>query len=90
MKDEVIALAEQINMTLLEIPEIKEYLRLQELYNKDEQVQLMVSHLKDSNITKEEYNRLIKEYVRNPLVNNYLQARQEALDIINSIKGLIK
>lgn len=88
--DKVFEIAKKLNAELKELPEIKEYLYLKSLYDKDKKVQSLIKKMDEPAIKQEEYDRLMKEYVANPLVNNYLQARQEAIDIINTIKDLIK
>lgn len=86
----VIDIAKEINTELKQIPEIQEYLRLKTLYDADEIVQSLLKKMNDPKVTKKEYSGLIDEYFKNPLVNNYLQARAEALDVINTVKDGIK
>lgn len=88
--EDVLLIAKKINNELKNIPEIKEYLRLKSLFDEDSYIQQLIKQMDNPHISQEEYDRLMKDYLSNPLVNNYLQSRQEALDIINTIKDMIK
>ena len=86
--EEAISLRKEIN----ELPEIKEYLRLKELYENDESLKEMrynIAKLKSEG-KEEERKNLLDLYNKHPLVNNYEIAKQEAIDVLNTIKNIIR
>ena len=86
--EEALSLRKEIN----ELPEIKEYLRLKELYENDESLKEMrynIAKLKSEG-KEEERKNLLDLYNKHPLVNNYEIAKQEAIDILNTIKNIIR
>ena len=90
--DKVIETAEKLKQSLLELPEVKEYLNLKDLYEKDEslkQMRLDIARLKKEG-KEEERNNLIAVYNNHPLVNNYNIAKEEVKAILETIKNMIE
>ena len=86
--DKTIELALELHDELLSLPEIKEYLRLKDLYQKDEELKRMrleIARLKNEN-KEEERENLLKIYHQHPLVNNYFLAKEEADSILREIQ----
>ena len=86
--DKVIKLAQELNQELISLPEMKEYLRLKELYHNDQELKELrenIARLKNEN-KEEERNNLLQIYNRHPLVNNYFMAKEEVMAILNEIQ----
>lgn len=86
--EEAISLRKEIN----DLPEIKEYLRLKELFEKDESLKEMrnnIAKLKSEG-KEEERKNLLNLYNNHPLVNNYYLAQEEAISILSAIKDIIQ
>lgn len=86
--EEALSLRQEIN----NLPEIKEYLRLKNLFENDESLKEMrynIAKLKSED-KEEERKNLLDLYNKHPLVNNYEIAKQEAIDILNTIKNIIR
>lgn len=86
--EEAISLRKEIN----DLPEIKEYLRLKELFEKDESLKEMrnnIAKLKSEG-KEEERKNLLNLYNNHPLVNNYYLAQEETISILSAIKDIIQ
>ena len=90
--DEVIEVTKKLKKSLLELPEIKEYLKLKDLYEKDESLKQMrrdIARLKNEG-KEEERNNLLNIYNNHPLVNNYNLAKEEVKEILQTIRDIIQ
>ena len=90
--DEVIEVSKKLKESLLELPEIKEYLKLKDLYEKDESLKQMrrdIARLKNEG-KEEERNNLLNIYNNHPLVNNYNLAKEEVKEILQTIRDIIQ
>ena len=90
--DEVIEASKKLKESLLELPEIKEYLKLKDLYEKDESLKQMrrdIARLKNEG-KEEERNNLLNIYNNHPLVNNYNLAKEEVKEILQTIRDIIQ
>ena len=90
--DEVIEVSKKLKESLLELPEIKEYLKLKDLYEKDETLKQMrrdIARLKNEG-KEEERNNLLNIYNNHPLVNNYNLAKEEVKAILQTIRDIIQ
>ena len=90
--DEVIEVSKKLKESLLELPEIKEYLKLKDLYEKDESLKQMrrdIARLKNEG-KEEERNNLLSIYNNHPLVNNYNLAKEEVKAILQTIRDIIQ
>lgn len=88
MDDLVISLAREVKEELDKLPEIQEYLKLKKLYETDPtliELRQNIARL-ESEGKKEEKNNLIEIYNSNPLVVNYLQTKEEVINILDEIK----
>ena len=89
---EVIEVSKKLKESLLELPEIKEYLKLKDLYEKDESLKQMrrdIARLKSEG-KEEERNNLLSIYNNHPLVNNYNLAKEEVKEILQTIRDIIQ
>lgn len=86
--DKVIESAEALKSALLAKEEIKEYLHLKSLIEKDENLSNIRQKIKAAN--GKEKVRLINEYNASPLVMNYLSIKEEVDEILLSISNIIK
>ena len=90
--DEIIKKAKELKEDINNLPEMKEYLRLKELLEKDEelkQMRLDIARLKLEN-KEEERKNLINIYNSHPLVNNFYLAQEEIKSILGSIKNILE
>ena len=86
--EEAVALRKEINS----LPEIQEYFRLKELFEKDTSLQEMrqnIAKLKSEG-KEEERKNLLEVYNKHPLVNNYYLTKEEAISILNTIKNILE
>ena len=90
--DKVIEQALALKEDLLNLPEVKEYFSLKELYENDEELETMrkeIARLKTLG-KEEERNNLLKIYNSHPLVNNFQIAKEEVKHILLTIKDIIQ
>ena len=76
---------------LYSLPEIKEFLRLKEALEKDEELKEMrqeIARLTNEG-KKEEHDNLLNVYNSHPLVANYLAMREEAISLLSQIKDIL-
>ncbi len=86
--DEVKSLRSDID----NLPEVQEYYRLKETYEKDEELQRMrmeIARLKSLG-KEEERNNLLEIYNQHPLVVNYEVYKEEVEDLLRQIKNIIQ
>ncbi|MBR0440204.1 MAG: YlbF family regulator [Bacilli bacterium] len=89
--DKVIVKAKELKEEINSLPEVKEYLRLKEIYEKDDELRKMrldIATLKSKG-KEEERNNLLKIYNSHPLVANYLSAKEEVEEILLAIKNIL-
>ena len=90
--NEIILEAKKLRDNIDELPEIKEYYRLKQLYENDWELKKMrteIARLKSLN-KEEERNNLLAIYNKHPLVNNYEVAKQEAMSVLLTIQNIIQ
>lgn len=90
--DKIIEEAKSLRDDIDSLPEIKEYYRLKELYENNQNLKEMrrdIARLKNEG-KEEERNNLLQIYNSHPLVNNYEMAKEEAERILLVIKNIIQ
>ena len=90
--DEIIEQAKALREDIDELPAIKEYYRLKELYENDlglKTMRMNMARLKSEG-KEEERNNLYTLYKSHPLVNNFEVAEMEAKRILKEIKDTIE
>ena len=90
--DKIIEEAKSLREGIDSLPEIKEYYRLKELYENDQDLKEMrrdIARLKSEG-KEEERNNLLQIYNSHPLVNNYEMVKEEAERILLVIKNIIQ
>ncbi len=90
--DEVLKLAKSLREDIDNLPEIQEYYRLKKLMEEDEHLKEMrtqIARLKSEGKNEESKN-LLELYNNHPLVNNYNIAREEAIELLKSVKEIIE
>ena len=90
--DKIIALAKEIRDDIDNLPQVKEYYRLKEIYENDKELKAMrnkIARLKVEGKEKER-NELLKAYNSHPLVNNYNIARDEVKEILLNLQNIIQ
>ena len=91
MNDEIIKQAKSLRHDIDNLPSIKEYYRVKDLYEKDEELKVMrteIARLKSEG-KEEERKNLLERYNKHPLVNNYELAKEEVISILSVIKDII-
>ncbi|MGM9873787.1 MAG: hypothetical protein ACI31G_02555 [Bacilli bacterium] len=73
---------------IYEEPLVKEYFRLKQLIENDEQISLLKKQIAKSKKEKNdiEYNRLMELYNDNPLIKNFSSVENEVYALLNQIK----
>lgn len=90
--DKVIEKVNELSDEIQKLPEVIEFLKNKELLENNQELQgfrLEIAKLTNDGKLKER-DELIAKYKENPLVNNYENSREEVLQILNSIKEIIK
>lgn len=90
--NKVIEKAEELRQEILLLPEVKEYLRLKEVIENNEELRGLreeIAHLANDKKMKERDN-LLAIYKAHPLVVNYEQSREEVMEILNTIRDILK
>ena len=90
--DELIKQAKLLREDIDNLPEIKEYYRLKDLYENDLGLKTMrqnIARLKSEG-KEMERNNLLNLYNSHPLVSNYMIAKEEAERILLVIKNIIQ
>ena len=90
--DKVLEEARKLREDIDELPEIKEYLKLKQLIETDDELKKMrleIARLKSLG-KEEERNNLLNIYNNHPLVNNFEIAKEEAHSILLTIRNLIQ
>lgn len=90
--DKIIELAKEIRSDIDNLPQVKEYYRLKEIYESSEELKAMrkeIARLKVQGKEKER-NELLKAYNSHPLVNNYNIAKDEVKEILLNLQNIIQ
>ena len=90
--DEVIKKANELHEAIQETPEVKEYLKLKELIESNDELKelrLNIARLANENKLTERDN-LIKIYNSHPLVANYETAKENVRSLLLTIKQIIE
>ena len=90
--DELIKQAKLLREDIDNLPEIKEYYRLKDLYENDLGLKTMRQNIArlQSEGKEMERNNLLNLYNSHPLVSNYMIANEEAERILLVIKNIIQ
>lgn len=89
--DKVIEKAKELSKEIQNTPEVKEYLRLKELFESDQELATMrqdIARLASENKLIERDN-LLKIYNSHPLVSNYEAAKESVNQLLNTIKQFL-
>lgn len=89
--DKVILQAERLKESLCDLPEMKEYLHLKELFETDERLINLRRHIAEltSQGREEEKKSAMQEYNAEPIVNNYMIAREEVISLLREIQAIL-
>ena len=90
--DKIIEKAKSLREDIDNLPEVKEYYRLKELYENDLELKKMrvdIARLKNEG-KEEERNNLLHIYNSHPLVVNYEAAKEEVKHILLALKDIIQ
>ena len=90
--DKVIDKANELSKEILNTPEVKEYLKLKELIENDEELaEFRINIASLANEGKlEERDNLLKIYNSHPLVANYETAKESVKSLLETIKQIIE
>ena len=87
-----IKISQELSELIKKVPEIKEFLELKEIYEKNEELENFRREIALAKEHKDEerYHSLKEMYDNNPLVQNYNSLRIEVADILKEINSYIK
>ena len=89
--DEILTKAKEIREEVDNLPQVKEYYRLKELYEKDDELKRLRGEI--ARLASEGKNKqrkaLLEIYNSHPLVSNYNQAKEEVIILLNEIKNIL-
>ena len=88
--DEIILKTQELKNSLYELEEVKEYLRLKNLYLENTEIKSLELQIKQTPINSKEHKLLLQEYNSHPLVINYLKAKEEVESILKMIKEILE
>ena len=88
--EDIIKKAEELKDALYEKKEFKEYLRLKELVDNNEEIASLKIQMAKAKNNPELLEKLKKEYNSHPLVTNYAHALEEVKSILLVIKDIIE
>ena len=89
--DEILNKAKEIREEVDSLPQVKEYYRLKELYENDDELKRLrgeIARLASEGKNKER-KALLEIYNSHPLVSNYNQAKEEVIILLNEIKIIL-
>ena len=89
--DEILTKAKEIRKEVDSLPQVKEYYRLKELYENDDELKRLrgeIARLASEGKNKER-KALLEIYNSHPLVSNYNQAKEEVIILLNEIKNIL-
>ena len=89
--DKIIESAKELSTSIKELPEVQEYLKLKNLFEKDENLAQMrrdIAYLESEGKLEEKKN-LLEVYNSHPLVSNYYSAKEEVRNILETIKEIL-
>lgn len=89
--DEILKLTDNLRQSLMDLSEIKEFLRLKDLYENNQELaemRLNIARLTQDGKEAEKKN-LLAIYNSHPLVVNYNAAKEEVYLILEAIKNII-
>jgi len=89
--DKVLEKAKEIRKEINDLPEVKEYLALKELFENDKELKELRENIAKLEHfgKKEEKENLQKIYFSHPTVNNFYIAKQEVVNILNQLKDIL-
>ena len=89
--DEILTKAKEIREEVDNLPQVKEYYRLKELYENDDELKRLRGEIARlaSEGKNNERKALLEIYNSHPLVNNYNQAKEEVIILLNEIKNIL-
>ena len=89
--DEILNKANEIREEVDNLPQVKEYYRLKELYENDDELKRLrgeIARLASEGKSKER-KALLEIYNSHPLVSNYNQTKEEVIILLNEIKNIL-
>lgn len=89
--DKIIESAKELSTSIKELPEVQEYLKLKNLFEKDENLAQMrrnIAYLESEGKLEEKKN-LLEVYNSHPLVSNYYSSKEEVRNILETIKEIL-
>lgn len=81
----------ELKQYLLSLPEVKEYLSLKKAYEIDpslKELKKQIVRAKNEN-RMDDYHSLKEQFDTNPLVNNYLNAKNEVASLLKEISDIL-
>jgi len=87
--DKILEKAKELKKEINDIPEVKEYLRLKELVENNEELNEIRLKMKNLSRKSQEYLELEKAYLSHPLMVNYLYVKEEMIKVLGNIKEII-
>ena len=89
--DEILIKAKEIREEVDNLPQVKEYYYLKELYENDDELKRLrgeIARLASEGKNKER-KALLEIYNSHPLVSNYNQVKEEVIILLNEIKNIL-
>lgn len=89
--DKVIETAKELRALFDETPEMKEYIKLKEIYEKDQTLSKMRNDIArlESEGKIEEKKNLVEIYNSHPLVSNFNLAKEEVYNLLQTVKQIL-
>lgn len=90
--DKILEKANELSDAIKETPEVKEYLRLKDLLEKDESLKELRNNIASLTAQNklEERDNLLKIYNSNPLVNNYEIAKENVKALLKTVADILR
>lgn len=89
--DEILTKAKEIREEVDNLPQVKEYYRLKELFENDDELKRLRGEI--VRLASEGKNKqrkaLLEIYNSHPLVSNYNQVKEEVIILLNEIKHIL-
>lgn len=87
--DKILELSEELKASLYEKEEFKEYFRLKELYENNQEIKSLLILMKETPKSSKEFEKISKEYNSHPLVINYMNALEEVKAILKIVGDIL-
>ncbi|MBR0294793.1 MAG: YlbF family regulator [Bacilli bacterium] len=91
MNDEVIKKSIELHEAIKNEHVVAEFLRLKELFENDKELEQLRKEIARTaqNGDKINHERLMQMYDNHPLVSNYYQLKEEVVNLLSDIKGIL-